>query len=100
MSAIYSFENFVDLILDLAAPVLDGVKASVEACPQAEKEYTEKLRNTLDKGVWESCQQRTAEPKKNVYMYPWSNMTMFRHTHGRKKDAWIYGQRPEKLSAE
>jgi hypothetical protein len=99
MSAIYCFENFVDLILGLAAPVLDGLKASVEACPKAEKDYTEKLRTTLDKGVWESCQRRTSDPKQNVYMYPWSNTSMFRHTHGQNADAWVYGAYPEKVSA-
>ncbi|KUJ10411.1 FAD/NAD(P)-binding domain-containing protein [Mollisia scopiformis] len=90
MSAIYCFENYVDLILKLVAPVLDGRVASVEADSQAEADFVERLRTTLDEGVWSSCKQRSSDPKRNVYMYPCSNTTMFRNTHSQEEKAWIY----------
>ncbi|KAF2106249.1 hypothetical protein BDV96DRAFT_508154 [Lophiotrema nucula] len=90
MSAIYCFENYVDLILKLVEPVMEGREASVEVSPQAEEAFVERLRTTLEAGVWSSCRQRTKDPKRNVYMYPWSNTVMFRNTHLQDSKAWVY----------
>jgi cation diffusion facilitator CzcD-associated flavoprotein CzcO len=90
MSAIYCFENYVDLILELVEPIQKGQFSSVEPDPRAEKAFMAELLGALDKGVWESCKKRTSDPKRNVNMYPWSNMTMFRNTHSRDSKAWVY----------
>jgi|TARA_R110002003_G_scaffold411_8_gene19601 hypothetical protein len=90
MSAIYCFENYVDLILELVEPIQKGQFSSVEPDPRAEKAFMAELLGALDKGVWEGCKKPTSDPKRNVNMYPWSNMNMFRNTHSRDSKAWVY----------
>ncbi|KAF2831521.1 hypothetical protein CC86DRAFT_391080 [Ophiobolus disseminans] len=90
MSAIYCFENYVDLILKVVEPVLDDKANSVEVDAHAEKAFMSDLRIALDGDVWESCEQRTWDPMENERMYPWSNTTMFKNTHQKDQKAWIY----------
>lgn len=98
MSAIYSFENYVDQILKLAKPILDGQEASVEASLQAEEDFVRSLRTALDEGMWSNSKQQTLDPKGNVYMYPWSNTVMFQNTHSEGGKEWIYHKHLEKAS--
>jgi hypothetical protein len=99
MSAIYCFENYVDLIMRVAKPVLDGKEASVEVSPQAEEAFMERLRAALDSGVWTSCGQRTSDPSRDAYMYPWSNRVMYYDTHLKDDQAWVYRKHRDNASS-
>lgn len=90
MSAIFCFENYVDLILKVVDPILSKQATSVEPDPQREADYIADLRRTLDEGVWESCKYRTKDPKQDDHLYPWSNTTMYKDTHGGTEGVWIY----------
>ncbi|KAF2657184.1 FAD/NAD(P)-binding domain-containing protein [Lophiostoma macrostomum CBS 122681] len=99
MSAIYCFENHIDLIMRVMRPVLNSKAASVEVEAQAEEDFTERLQSALEKGAWSTCRQRN-DTKNNAYMYPWSNTAMYYETHSKEDKAWVYRKQVDDISSE
>ncbi|KAF1958190.1 FAD/NAD(P)-binding domain-containing protein [Byssothecium circinans] len=92
MSAIYCFENYVDLILGVVRPILDKGGGLVEVREEAEREFMGSVIEALGEGVWGSCVVEAAEGRRrgSVYLYPWGNLRMFWETRWLDEKAWVY----------
>ncbi|OQE49726.1 hypothetical protein PENNAL_c0539G05955, partial [Penicillium nalgiovense] len=81
-SAIYSIENYVNLVMKMIAPVIQDRCSFVEVKPDTRA------------GVWQYFIDYKTE--KNWFIYPWNPFVMWYSTHWGNLDDWIYDVRPDK----
>lgn len=96
-SAIYSFENNVDLILSTLKPILNGKAKVVEVNPSAEEEFMEELRTALGGFRVEGCRQvrkskanGSGKGKGEEIWWPWGYAKLWWTTRGWSRSAWRY----------
>ncbi|KAJ5364366.1 uncharacterized protein N7496_010079 [Penicillium cataractarum] len=98
-STIYSIENYVDLIIQVIAPVIRDQSTFVEVKADSEKKYNEILHEVIGKTIFNnSCFSYFIDQKtqKNWFIYPWSSFDMWYDTHLGLSNEWIYDIRTQK----
>ena len=90
-SALAAIENFVDLILKVARPVILQSKSTVEVKSGNEQQYTKEVQEALQSRVWQDCRSYYKdEAGNNFLLYPWDGYTMYFQTHFESLAAWNY----------
>ncbi|KAJ5895919.1 uncharacterized protein N7473_005318 [Penicillium subrubescens] len=92
-STIYSIENYIDLIVQVIAPVIRDQSTFVEVKADSEKKYNETLHEAIGKTIFNnSCFSYFIDQKtqKNWFIYPWSSFDMWYDTHLGLSNEWIY----------
>ncbi|KAJ5866093.1 hypothetical protein N7534_000646 [Penicillium rubens] len=98
-SAIYSIENYVNLVMKVIAPVIQDRCSFVEVKPDSEKDYNVNLHEKIAATIFNSsCGSYFIDYKteKNWFIYPWNSFVMWYSTHWSNLDDWIYDVRPDK----
>ncbi|KAJ5385709.1 hypothetical protein N7509_008250 [Penicillium cosmopolitanum] len=92
-STIYSIENYVDLIIQVIAPVVHDQSSFVEVKTKSEKNYNVILHDAIGKTIFNnSCFSYFIDQttQKNWFVYPWSSFDMWYDTHFGFSNDWIY----------
>ncbi|RAK90180.1 monooxygenase [Aspergillus costaricaensis CBS 115574] len=92
-SAIFSIENYTDLIIRIIKPIIAGSAVSVEPDMSSEKAYNQRLQGALKNTVFNNtCRSWFIDPKTgcNWMIYPWSSFYMWWTTHVAGLDGWVY----------
>lgn len=90
-SALASIENYVDLILKVAKPVILQFKTIVEVKSGYEKRYSKQIKEALKSRVWQGCRSYYQdEAGNNFLLYPWHGYMMYFQTHFESLAAWDY----------
>ncbi|CAG8886881.1 unnamed protein product [Penicillium egyptiacum] len=98
-SAIYSIENYVNLVMKVIAPVIQDRCSFVEVKPDREKDYNVNLHEKIATTIFDSsCRSYFIDYKteKNWFIYPWNSFVMWYSTHSGRSDDWTYDVRPDK----
>ncbi|KAJ5682801.1 hypothetical protein N7462_005966 [Penicillium macrosclerotiorum] len=94
-SAIYSIENFSNLVIKVIEPVVNDRSSFVEVKYDKEETYNRQLHDSLAQTIFNtSCGSYfiDSKTKKNWFVYPWSSYFMWLDTHyWNRTDDWIYG---------
>ncbi|KAJ5485954.1 hypothetical protein N7530_000254 [Penicillium desertorum] len=95
-SAIYSIENYVNLVMKVIAPVIQDRCSFVEVRPDSEKDYNVNLHEKIATTIFNnSCGSYFIDYKteKNWFTYPWNSFVMWYSTHWDNLDDWVYDVR-------
>ncbi|OQE30866.1 hypothetical protein PENFLA_c002G02863 [Penicillium flavigenum] len=91
-SAIYSIENYVNLVMKVIAPIIQDRCSFVEVKPDSEKDYNVNLHEKIATTINNSCGSYFIDYKteKNWFTYPWNSFAMWYSTHWVDLGDWIY----------
>ncbi|KAL4915993.1 FAD/NAD(P)-binding domain-containing protein [Aspergillus aurantiobrunneus] len=92
-SAIFSIENYIDLIVRVIKPIVEGSALSAEPRLASEKAYNEWLQRALRNTVFaNTCRSWYVDARTgyNWAVYPWSSFYMWWTTHVAGLDDWAY----------
>ncbi|KAL3246818.1 hypothetical protein ABHI18_012617, partial [Aspergillus niger] len=92
-SAVFSIENYTDLIIRVIKPIIAGSAVSVEPDMSSEKAYNERLQAALRNTVFNNtCRSWFIDPQTgyNWMIYPWSSFYMWWTTHVAGLEGWVY----------
>ncbi|CAK96948.1 uncharacterized protein An11g06510 [Aspergillus niger] len=92
-SAVFSIENYIDLIIRVIKPIIAGSAVSVEPDMLSEKAYNERLQAALRNTVFNNtCRSWFIDPQTgyNWMIYPWSSFYMWWTTHVAGLEGWVY----------
>ncbi|XP_014553636.1 hypothetical protein COCVIDRAFT_107170 [Bipolaris victoriae FI3] len=87
-SVIWYIEATVELILNVATPLIQGKVNQVEVTAEAESEYVNKVQAACRRGVWGSACNTYYVTKNgwNHTMYPWNSYSLWWFRFVNKKD--------------
>ncbi|KAG9241803.1 hypothetical protein BJ878DRAFT_518774 [Calycina marina] len=92
-SVLYSIECSVDLVINVARPILEGRAASIEVRKDAETEWCKTVQEALRETVLtRSCLNQFSDPKTgwNFFSYPFSSVRLWLGTRFPVKSHWNY----------
>ncbi|OQD87623.1 hypothetical protein PENANT_c005G07881 [Penicillium antarcticum] len=92
-STLLAVENFIDLIIQVAKPVIHNQASYVEVKESSERQYHQQIHAAIGKTVFsDQCSSWYIDKKtgKNWFSYPWSSFTMWYSTHLGDNTDWFY----------
>ncbi|KAF2469967.1 monooxygenase [Lindgomyces ingoldianus] len=90
-SALVAIEASVNLILNVAQPVVQKQRSTVEISLERERAYYQRTRQGLRDTIWENCQSYYKDSSgHNVFLYPWSAAWFYLHMAFERRSSWQY----------